>query len=601
MVKKSLNRSKCMWDAINSFFHLKKKKKQKSIKKLFINDTEETDDPQKIAHALNSYFVNIGPQLANCVGASSYNYDHYLKGRPLRSSFFLGPTDEWEIETVVSRFKNKKSKGPDRIPMQILKNSSSALSPILAPLINEMFTSGYFPSSLKIAKVVPLFKAGKDNFRNNYRPISLLSPLSKLIEKLVYKRLLKFLNKNHILNDYQYGFRNKHSTSHAILDINENLLSNKDNGYYTAPIFLDLSKAFDCVNHNILLKKMHFYGIRGIALDFFKSYLSDRKQFVEVGGLISSVLQVICGVPQGSTLGPLLFLLYINDLPNTSNFKIILFADDTCLHLSDKNPIVLEQICNLYLGFVDDWFKANMLTTNLKKASKFMLTCPNSNMHINHFILKMGTVTLERVYEMEYLGVIVDCKINWRSQINLLISKLSRSAGVLSKLRYYFDTPVLLSVYYAIVYSHLQYAILCWASANQSDLTRINTIHNRILRYVSKSPRRSNITDIYLNMRVLKINDIFELELAKFMFRFHKDTLPRPLALSFRKVSEVHNIRTRSASRGMLYPFASRKREGTRTIKHRGVICWNNIPASLRLKSFPHFKQLYKENILSSY
>ena len=346
---------------------------------------------------------------------------------------------------------------------------------------------------------------------------------------------------------------------------------------------------------------MYYYGIRGIALDFFQSYLSNRKQYVEIGGVISSILEIKYGVPQGSTLGPLLFLLYINDLPEASNFKIILFADDTCLHLSHGDPRVLELLCNLYLNDIDDWFKANKLTTNLKKASKFMLTCPNSNIQIDNFNLKMGSVNLERVSEMEYLGVVIDCNINWRSQINILTSKLSRSAGVISKLRYYFDTKVLLSVYYAIVYSYLQYGILCWATANQSDLAFLNTTHNRIMRYIGNSLRRSNITDIYLNMRVLKLDDIFELELAKFMYRFQNNTLPRPFAFSFRKISEVHSINTRSASQGMLYPFKSCRKVGTKSIRHRGVPCWNNIPLEIRRVSFEQFKNLFKDRILSLY
>ena len=195
--------------------------------------------------------------------------------------------------------------------------------------------------------------------------------ISKLIEKLSYKRLIKFIQKKKILNNSQFGFRSAHSTVHAITSIHEKVLENINNDKHTISIYLDLSKAFDSVNHTILLHKLEHYGIRGVALEFFKSYLEKRQQYTLVDGQLSELLYVVCGVPQGSTLGPLLFLLYINDLANASNFLTSLFADDTCLLMSDSDLNVLKNRCNAELVHINNWFLSNRLTANLSKASKY--------------------------------------------------------------------------------------------------------------------------------------------------------------------------------------------------------------------------------------
>ena len=228
-----------------------------------------------------------------------------MKNRQL-SSFYLTPTDPFEILELIDELA-KKPAGTDKIPAKYVKLGAPALSNILSVLINECYMLGRFPDSLKIARLTPIHKGGPNDIPSNYRPISILSVLSKLIEKLTYNRLIKFLNRNSILSNNQFGFRSAHSTSHAITSIHEKILENVDNNKHTISIYLDLSKAFDSVNHAILLDKLEHYGIRGVALDFFKSYLSNRQQCTIVNGEISNLLSIICGVPQGSTLGPLLF------------------------------------------------------------------------------------------------------------------------------------------------------------------------------------------------------------------------------------------------------------------------------------------------------
>ena len=232
----------------------------------------------------------------------------------------------------------------------------------LATIFYQSICSGIFPSKLKCAKIVPIFKEEDDTLPENYRSISLLSIYNRIFEKLMYPRLTKFVRDCNILYDQQYGFRSKHNTQHAILDIVNTILQNMDNGKFSCGVFIDLKKAFDTVNQEILLAKLENYGIRGVIKSWFRSYLTDRKQTTEVKNVVSEAETTLCDVPQGSVLGSLLFLLYINDIYDSSSlFAFYLFADDTSIILANNNLKELESLANRGLGNVNEWLNANKL------------------------------------------------------------------------------------------------------------------------------------------------------------------------------------------------------------------------------------------------
>ena len=241
--------------------------------------------------------------------------------------------------------------------------------------MNLSVQTGKYPTKLKISKIIPVFKNDDDLDPSNYRPISLLSVFNRIFEKTMYNRLINFVEKHQLLSDVQYGFRKNHSTHHAVLDIVNTIQSNMDNKLFTCAVLIDLAKAFDTVDHSILLKKLYIYGIRGCLYDWFQSYLSGRSQTTNINNHISDKQNIKRGVPQGSVLGPLLFLLYINDICNSSKvLKFHLFADDTNILYSNKDLASLESVMNTELAKLQDWFSANKLTINIKNQTSLFFT-----------------------------------------------------------------------------------------------------------------------------------------------------------------------------------------------------------------------------------
>ena len=292
-------------------------------------------------------------------------------------------------------------------------------------MFNLSLEHGVFPNKLKTAKVIPLYKGGDASLMSNYRPISLTSPFAKLLERLMHARVMSFFNRYNVLYDYQFGFRKGHNTTLAIIDIFNMIETELSNKKYVLGLFLDLKKAFDTVDIDILLYKLNHYGISGNVLNWFKSYLLNRKQFTHVNGISSSYLETKCGVPQGSVLGPLLFLVYINDISLATNKgKISLFADDTNIFIVASDITTLFSLANLAADDIYKWTVCNKLSINLEKTN-YMLFKPNR--YTDSTIVNMGLSCcindhkLTRVKFVKYLGVWLDESLNWSIHIDNLI------------------------------------------------------------------------------------------------------------------------------------------------------------------------------------
>ena len=362
------------WKILNEI--VKRKNAVTNLNETFISKTgAKITNKHEVANGFNDFFVNVGPKLADNIkiDETDPNIFEYM-GNPISKTMFLKPVVEQEVLGIVNTCKNKTSLDCENLSMYTIKNIIPSIVKPFTYICNLSFLTGIFPDKLKNAKVIPLFKAGEKNLFTNYRPVSLLPQFSKILEKLFCKRLVDFIENNAILSKSQYGFRQKHSTSFAIMELVEEITSATDSKKSTIGVFIDLKKAFDTINHSILLKKLNHYGIRGISNDWLNSYMRDRHQFVNYNDVNSEMLKIVCGVPQGSILGPILFILYINDLCKVSEIlKFVLFADDTNLFASGTDLKQLCDVINEELIKINVWFRVNKLSLNVSKTNFMIL------------------------------------------------------------------------------------------------------------------------------------------------------------------------------------------------------------------------------------
>ena len=338
---------------------INKNKTRNCSSKFQLNDACITDKT-KIANGFNYYFVNVGPNLANSTPHTTVSPLNIINERNT-FSFYINPTTETEIISLIKLLKNGSS-GYDSISATAVKNTATAFITPLTHIMNLSLSSGIFQEELKIARVIPLFKSGDAMLFCNNRPVSVLPLFSKILERLMYNRLISFINKHNLVFNFQFGFREGHSTNLALIYLVDKISNSLDTDEYVLGLFLDFTKTFDTVNHDILLQKLEHLGIRGISLDWLKSYLSNRSQYVDYSRVSSELQYIRCGVP-------LLFLLYINDLSRVSSLLFsMLFADDSNMFLSGKNPDVLINTMNTEIQKILEWLNIKKLTLNVKKT-----------------------------------------------------------------------------------------------------------------------------------------------------------------------------------------------------------------------------------------
>ena len=452
------------WKVLREILSMNNPSSKKKL--IFDINNKTTTDPNVIANGFNNFFVTIGPQLAKNI-KSDINLLSYVKS--VNKSMVLTDVTSTEVRNVIASLKNSSS-GHDEFPPFVGKSCVDAFIEPLTHLINLSLRSGVFPSELKLAKVVPIFKAGDTSAINNYRPISVLSFFSKVFEKIVYNHVLDFIDDNNVLYDYQYGFRHSHSTQQAIITLVDRITKSLDKGHIAITILLDLKKAFDTVDHRILLRKWYAYGIRGALLKWFESYLTGRTQYVAFNGTNSDIHYVKCGVPQGSILGPLLFILYMNDICSVSKLLFtLLYADDTCVMLSGKDLNDLIAVLNVELISLCDWLKSNKLSLNTQKT--FFMVFHRARLksaNCNDLVIDNASIT--RVYSAKYLGIIIDVKFNWIEHITYIKNKISKAIGIMYKARQYLNKSSLVNLYYSYVYPYLTYCIEVWGCAYPTHL-----------------------------------------------------------------------------------------------------------------------------------
>lgn len=371
---------------------------------------------------------------------------------------------------------------------------------------------------------------------------------------------------------------------------NNMVSSDIDDHKVAAGVFLDLSKAFDTINHSILLSKLNHYGIRDHALKLISNYLNDRKQFVQFKDKTSNETTVKCGVPQGSILGPLLFIIYINDLPNASSLtEPILFADDTSIFYSHKDVNKLILTLNLELDKISTWMKANKLSVNLKKTN-YILFRPSQKKIPASIPLLVDNQIIQLKHSTKFLGTYIDENLTWKTHVHYVCSKISKTSGAIYRARYYLTSEAKLSIYYALVYPYLTYCNVIWSSAYPSTLNRIFLLQKRVLRSIENAKIHAHSAPLFRKLKILDFFSITALNIAQFMFHYHNNTLPTHFFSMFQTNNDVHAYSTRTANHYRTHFCRTNIKK--QTILFQGPKLWNSLPSSITsLCSLNSFKR----------
>ena len=586
------------WAVINQIIGSKKNKQDSSIKRISVNG-RVIEDPNEIVENFAEYFANVGASQAETMQGAhtqSTHFEDYMTTHVPRS-MYLPPTSEIEILAILDGLKNKWSRGNDELSPHFIKKIKFGLARPLSQLINRSFSEGSFPDPMKISKTIAIFKKNDKESMDNYRPIALLSTFSKVFEKAFCKRLLSFLDQNNVLSESQYGFRKKRSTVHAVLEFYLHIINSMLNGDQVLATYVDMSKAFDTVKHEILLKKLSHYGVRGPALSWVRSYLANRSLFVLNDSHRSKSVELKpFGVPQGSVIGPLLFLVYTNDVTAClRNSQTILFADDTTLFTSDQNPRVLLSQMNEDLAILKDWCIANSLKVNVAKCNYMLFNEKRGAQLVSD--VKMHDTKITRVTNFKLLGIFVDEKLKWNHHIDYVNSKISSGLYAMRMTKNHIPRDALQKIYFALVHSHLSYGNAVWGNAGRTLLHKLEIQQKKAIRIVHKAAYNSHTRPFFLQSKILPLCQLTSLQTAQILHHHHNRSLPPQIAACFdhHSVTHTHHLRHRAPFRIPLANSAATHHNILVTAHH----VYQTIPQNLLTISSASFKYKFKEILLN--
>ena len=603
--KKCKNDSKSIWKNINAILGKANNKKCIPTK---INDENgiSLSKLEDITNAFNNYYVNVGPKLATQIGPPNTDYRKNLPKIQTQGSLFLRRTEEQEVINIIKFLKPKSSYGHDGISPKFLKKTYAGIIAPIVYIINLSLSTGTVPNAMKQAKVVPIYKnSGSKEIMKNYRPVSLLPVISKVLERIVYNRLFEYLVKHKLLHTSQYGFQPGLSTELAILELQDRLNSALNNKECCAGVFMDLSKAFDTLDHKILLYKLNHYGIRGVAHDWFRNYLTGRSQYVCIDGVNSIRMPITCGVPQGSILGPLLFLIYINDLATVSKHAItILFADDTNTIYKSNSYENLKHLVTKDLQNISDWFKANKLALNETKT-KFVIFHKSRNKPPKDFKLILNNIEIERVEVTKFLGVLIHENLSWKPHVDYVSNKVSKATALLAKLKHYLPKYVLAIIYNSLCLSHISYALLVWGSAPKSCMSRLTKLQKKGIRHICHSKYNAHTHPLFKKERILQIGDLFKTQCAKIMCKKIQNKLHHYHSSKLTMNYEKQTIVTRQRFDVQMSSNEDNNNlSRINSINYKVGTNWNKLPFNskmLAFKTIPTFVKHIKNLYLATY
>ena len=495
------------------------------------------NSPEESVNQVNSFFVNVGKTLASQI-IYNPNRRKNLETSDSCHSFVFLDTDSREVETIIDSLRSDSASGIDGISSSFLQQYKSLIVPPFTFIINLCISKGVFPDLFKKALIHPIHKSGKRDRVNHYRPISVLPAMSKVLERIMNTRLKKFLEDNKLLSDAQYGFRNKKSTNDAVYELTETIVGALDKKMKCIAIFLDLAKAFDTVSIPRLISKLERIGVRGSQLNFFKSYLNGRTQRVRIGDFTSNERPVDYGVPQGSILGPTLFLVYVNAMCNLKleSGKLIAFADDTALIFTTNSWCKTFEVAQNGFNQVTDWLSENSLSLNVDKtkfltfSNRRLLTFSDEHYIAAHIHTcsehnSCSCARLSRMNSVKYLGVIIDYRLTFIDHIESLTNRVRKLIYLFKQLRSAAEPNTLKMVYFSLCQAVLGYCIGSWGGASRSHLIGLERAQRAVLKVCTFKHFRFPTQELYEYCQVLTVRQLFILQT---ILKVHSSCIPNP-------------------------------------------------------------------------
>ena len=560
------------------------------------SETLPTEDVGNLAERFNTYFSSVGQNIAANLPPPSVPYDNFLHHQNnLRFQFI--PISTLDVINAIGSLNNKPC-GIDSIPNTFYKSCSGLIARHLAHIFNTSLSGEIYPQSLKIARVKPIYKKGDLNDLSNYRPISILPTIGKVFEKIIHDQLSTYLDLHKLLSPNQFGFRKEVSTEQANLTILEEIYKNLNEKKIILLLTLDLSKAFDSIDHDILIHKLLNLGISGPPLNWFHSYISGRMQYVNIHSRSSSLQPITHGVPQGSILGPLLFLCYINDFTNCHDVFSLQYADDTTVLLSGNTKRSIEDSANQAINQIFEWLTANKLSLNTNKTNYMIISNKKEEISVN---IAINNIPLNRVNETKILGVVIDDKLTFKQHVAHVVNKLSSTTFVLHKLKLSIPRPILLKIYYALGHCHIIYCISVWGPASYYITSRVELAQKKIIRTIFNAPYLTTHTNpLFKTSKVLKFYDLLALSMSSLIHRVRYNNSPELLSL-YITVNQIPHERNLRNPLNFHKPRYLLERS-QRSLSHKGVDHWNKLPTDIKSTSnLLSFRRKQKTAILVSY
>lgn len=579
---------KSIWKFFKEFGAASKNKDENNMLGIRIDDRLVLDETE-LAECFNDFFINIASKIKEPIVDSDFSKlkNHIESKIPENVLFELPEIDETFVFKFLSSLDISKATGLDGIGPRLLKLSSPVITKSITFVVRQSLLTGKFPSLWKQAKVNPLHKGGAKEEINNYRPISILPTLSKLLEKFIQKHLMTFMNTYDVLHQSQSGFRSGYSTETALTLMTERWLEAINEGKIVGTVAVDFRKAFDLVDHSLLLKKLTHYRCGDNFIALMKSYLNNRVQVVNINGKKSNTGIITCGVPQGSILGPLLFLIFINDLPlylSDTVSSTDLYADDTTIYDMQADLKTLKANLQKALIILHEWCKQNGMLLNTEKTKVMLVTTRQRRLRIDEslFSLTYNDIDLQITTGEKILGVNIDENMQWNNHFQAVCKKVSSYIWLLSKISPYINSEHKLLFYNAYIHPHFNYCNIIWGNSSNYNVSRMNKFQRRACKIILKN-EYLDLENARKRLNILSFDQAVFLNKAKTMYKVFNNIIPQYICNLFQLRSEsLLNTSLRSISN---QHFTIPKPKTTlykESLSYSGPVIWNSIPLEIK-------------------